>query len=294
MKKLLRRTAIGLGLLAVLLTGVVLYLGSWDPLATQFETEVASVPVPTDAASIKRGEYVARALGICALCHGEDFGGKLMQDHPIYGYVHTPNLTPGKGGVGYYFQDVDWVRAVRYGVKPNGAGIAFMPTDHFYQLSDADLGAMIAFLKQVPPIDNDKAAIRLGLPARALLNSGNKGVMVRALVIDRQAPRLDPANKAEYLLGVGGCDFCHGPVLTGGQGPEPGAPRAPDITRTGRMAQWSFEQFATVMRTGKKPDGSVIFWMHMPYAGYRNLNDEDLHLMFDRLRATSPVVITSH
>ena len=46
--------------------------------------------------------------------------------------------------------------------------------------------------------------------------------------------------------------------LAGGSSPEPGAPYSPDLTPKGNLAQWSQEEFLTVMQSGKTPDGSPI------------------------------------
>ena len=212
-----------------------------------------------------------------------------MVDHPIYGFIHTPNLTTGVGGVGRYYSDEDWVRAIRHGVNPQGRGIAFMPTDHYWHLSDADLGAIIAYLKQLPPFDNDKAGTRLNIFTRALINSGAKGNLVRASFIPHQGPR--PAtsnNQAAYLLQIGGCDFCHGADLRGGQGPEPGAPPAPSLANDGPLADWVVEDFVRVMRTGQTPDGRVIVPAYMPWVGYMHMSDADLVLIWDYLRQLPP------
>ena len=41
-----------------------------------------------------------------------------------------------------------------------------MPSDYFNQISDADLGAMIAYLQSLPPVDNDRTAVEINFTAR--------------------------------------------------------------------------------------------------------------------------------
>jgi hypothetical protein len=73
-----------------------------------------------------------------------------------------PNLTTGAGGVGDTNTDEDWVRAIRHGVGHDGRGLALMPSAVFYYLSDEDLGALIAYLKSLPPVDNEMPGTDLG------------------------------------------------------------------------------------------------------------------------------------
>lgn len=78
------------------------------------------------------------------MCHGDDLGGKLAFDAPVLGHGYTANLTAGRGGIGSTYRIGDWIRSIRYGVRPDGSAIRFMPSDYYNTISDADLGAMIS------------------------------------------------------------------------------------------------------------------------------------------------------
>ena len=65
----------------------------------------------------------------------------------MIGTLRAPNLTPG--GVGGTYTDTDWIRALRHGVAPDGTPLVFMPSWEYYYLSKEDLGALIAYLKQL-------------------------------------------------------------------------------------------------------------------------------------------------
>ena len=43
------------------------------------------------------------------------------------------------------------MRAIRHGVKPDGRAALVMPSEDYNRLSDDDLGALIAHLRQMPP-----------------------------------------------------------------------------------------------------------------------------------------------
>jgi hypothetical protein len=124
------------------------------------------------------------------------------------------------------------------------------------------------------------------LPARLLIDLGVFGDLVRAAKIDFHAARPRPmANPGEYLVDVGGCTFCHGAYLTGGQGPEPRAPRGTNLTARGPLSRWSLSDFRKTMRDGVDPEGHVIDPKYMPWLAYRNMTDAELEDMWLYLRS---------
>ena len=100
--------------------------------------------------SIPRGEHIA-TIRMCGHCHTETLSGQ-FDTVPGLITLSFPNLTAGAGGVGSTNTDEDWVHSIRHGVGYGGRGLALMPARFFYYLSDEDLGALIAYLKSLPPI----------------------------------------------------------------------------------------------------------------------------------------------
>jgi mono/diheme cytochrome c family protein len=236
-----------------------------------------TIAVPTDAASRARGKHLVEAVAVCTICHSDDLGGKLAFDDGFLGRAYTPNLTAGHGGVGAWYSSADWVRSLRYGVRPDGHGILFMPSDHYNRISDADLSAIIAYLRQVPPVDNARTGVELNVLARLLIDAGLFGEVVRAARIDMGAGRTAPLDNAgAYLVAVGGCAFCHGPGLTGAKGPEPGAPAAPNLTQSGPHPLRSFAAFTASLRVGRGADGRAINPKYMPWPGYRGMTNDEI------------------
>jgi mono/diheme cytochrome c family protein len=244
------------------------------------------VAVPTDATSVARGKHLAEAIAVCTICHGLNMGGQLAFQDSFLGRGYTSNLTRGRGGVGQTYTNADWIRSIRYGVRPDGHGIPFMPSDYFHNITDRDLGALIAYLKTLPPVNNERTRVEINLLPRLLIDLGVLGDLVRAAKIDFGAPRPPAArNQGEYLVAVGGCTFCHGARLAGGQGPEPGAPAGTNLTATGPLAHWSSAQFANTMRTGVDPKGHSINPKYMPWLAYRNMTDAELEAIWLYLRS---------
>lgn len=106
--------------------------------------------------AIARGRHVS-VIWACTKCHGKYLSGRLLTNDPIegtiptYGSIPAPNLTSGNGGIGRSYTETDWVRAIRHGVMPEGRG-EFLMID-YSTMSDQDLGDLIAYLKQIPPVD---------------------------------------------------------------------------------------------------------------------------------------------
>jgi mono/diheme cytochrome c family protein len=285
-RKFLRRLVMAIAVLLVVIIGAVAVILLTSPLNRTYAVQVDMVSIPDDAESIARGEHLVQAVAVCTICHGQNLGGRLAFSDQFLGQVHTPNLTSGAGGVGATYTDEDWVRAIRHGVNPRGRGLIFMPNDSYYYLTDDDLGAVIAYIKSVPPVDNTEAGRNLTLPAQVALTIGASGQVMRTELIDHDAPR-ETASEGEYLVRVGGCSFCHGDNLDGGQGLEPGAPPGSDLTQGGILDSYTLEQFANALRFGETLDGRVINPLYMPWAGYSMMTDDEIEAIWDYLRALS-------
>ena len=72
-----------------------------------------------------------------------------------WGIFFTPNLTPDKTGLGDWIEEM-FVKAIKTG-KHLGVGRPIMPPmpwPAYPQMTEADLKAIFAFLKTIPPIVN--------------------------------------------------------------------------------------------------------------------------------------------
>jgi cytochrome c553 len=280
MAGLLKRSALavlGIGLF-VLLTAVGVYGFTRLRVTTTVSVPADRVDIPSDISSIQRGQHIAGAIAVCTQCHGPTLGGAVIQDDASARVV-GPNLT--RGGIVATFHDADFVRALRYGVDPSGRQLWIMPSDDYSHLSDADLGALIAFLKSLPPTSASLPANQLRPLGRMLFATGQFDLLP-AESINRSAPRppavavdLTPAY-GSYLATIAGCGRCHGPGLSGG--PVPGAPAgaqpAANLT-PGGLGGWSQADFLRAMRTGRQPDGSAID-TSMPWPYFAQMSDLEL------------------
>lgn len=249
-------------MLLAALAGVVV-VASNAKINRNYIVPVRPVRIPGDAAAISRGQHIAQTRG-CMDCHGKDFAGAKIMEDGAMGRLYGPNITMGGGGQVAMFTDVDWVRAIRHGVGPDGHGLFIMPSEEYAQLSDEDLGALVAFLKMVPPVTRSRPTTKLGPVSRVLLMLGK--IKLSAETIDHTQLRpsvVIPGVTAEYGRYVAaGCVGCHGTNYSGGKiavGP-PSWPEAANLTphTDGRLAKWSEADFVNVMRTAKRPDGTEL------------------------------------
>ncbi len=243
MKTFMKWTGIVTGGLIVLavLAGLVLYPVGMKKLTRSYAgIAVEAVNIPADPDSVANGRHIAIIWG-CTKCHGEDLSGKLLANDPFLGAIPASNLTSGNGGIAKSYGDVDWIRAIRHGVKPEGKGEILM-YDYYSSMSDRDLGALVAYLKQIQPVDADYPALRYGsiLPVAPVVGL----YLPAAELIDHSAPRPpDPApgvtrEYGKYLSAI--CVECHGNYVAG------------------KLEKWNREDFIRTIHTGVKPDGKQL------------------------------------
>lgn len=283
----MNRIVRGIGIILAVLVGLVLvgviaiFVTSNGKLNQQYNVQPEAVAVPTSAEGVARGEYLVSIFG-CHDCHGDNLAGGPLIDDSAVAILPAPNLTSGQGGIGGTYTDADYVGAIRHGIRPDGTSLVIMPSPEYYYLNDEDLGAMIAYLKQVPPVDQPTPARTFGPIGRALVTFDQ--FPLAAALIPHDAPRPaavangPTAEHGEYLTHL--CTGCHGPNLTGGQVPGEDPPiNTPSITSAGSPGAWTQEEFITAMRTGVRPNGSQISEV-MPWRTIAKATDDDLIAMY--------------
>jgi mono/diheme cytochrome c family protein len=243
---------------------------------------------------LERGEYLFKTRG-CMECHGPDGGGHVVIDDKDSGFlVRAPNITAGGSSPARSYTDVDWVRALRHGVKPSGEPLLIMPSEDYARMTDADVGAVVAYVRSLPPASTRGAEFSpwpLLFKAAYLFGAFQDA----AEKIDHTAP--PPAAVPDDLLARGkyvaqGCTGCHGQQFSGGRipGAPPSWPAAANLTSApdSAMAHYaSAEQFKSMLRTGKRPDGSVVSGV-MPFKSLAFMSDAELDSLFAFLKTVDP------
>ena len=266
----------------VVLGGIVMGQQVNERLNMVYDVPVEPIEIPTDRASIERGMHLVDTVLFCKECHGDDLGGRLQFNDPLTGRIAAKNLTSGAGGLGSNTSDEEWVLAIRHGVDVDGTPLIEMPSEAFYSLSDEDLGAIIAYMQSVEPVDNELPERRLG-PFYQLSILSNP-ILIPAEVIDHFEPR-PPSPEPGATVAYGrylatACRICHGPALSGG----PGAGAGLDLRASGDLSEWSEQEFVTALRTGEIPRGDDLDPNLMPWEGVGDLTDDELRAIWLYLR----------
>ena len=255
-----------------------------------YNIDVSGIEIPTDEASIARGEHLVQAVAHCGYCHGTDFSGDYIVNNPgKEGIVVAPNLTSGEGGIGASFTDEDWLRALYHGVNGEGRSVIVMPSMFFHVMSEEDITSIIAYMKTVLPVDNVLSETKPGPLFYMLIGAGPLAEEMSARVIDHNAPfALAPAEGetpeyGEYLVTIGQCRACHGSELAGGQ-VNKSAPIGPNLTPGGELGVWSKEGFIETLRTGTTPHGHQLDTF-MPWKFFRNMSDTELRAVWAYLQS---------
>ncbi|HET8691237.1 MAG TPA: cytochrome c [Steroidobacteraceae bacterium] len=106
-----------------------------------------AVEPPAAVVSVEYGEHLVQ---VCRGCHGERLSGGKLKGDPNMPVV--ANLTPHEMGLKDWTVG-DFLRALREGKRKDGTAIdPAMPWKAYGQMGDAELKAMYAYLRTVPPL----------------------------------------------------------------------------------------------------------------------------------------------
>lgn len=137
-----------------------------------------------------------------------------------------------------------------------------MPSDHFSNYSDEDLSDLIAYIKNIIPVDNDMGARVVKFPTSIIFGVVVYGQMPVNLAdhenVGGQAPAVGPtAAYGEYLVNITACKACHASNLAGVYG-QPQHPNGPNITLGGDLGGWTMDEFARTLQAGMRSDGQLL------------------------------------
>jgi mono/diheme cytochrome c family protein len=256
---------------------------------------------------VQRGEYLVNGVLTCGNCHTprgpkgvfdmsrQLSGGPQTWDKPAY-RVKGSNITPDpETGIGKW-TDAQIKTAIQQGVRPDGTQLAPIMPHAFYRVfTPADLDAVVAFIKSVPPVRNAveppvyKAAMHFDIPA------GAEKPM-------RPADMNDPVKRGFYLVTIGHCMECHTPEVDGRHdmknslgkgGPEFKGPWGLSVARNitshkeKGLGGWSDDEIKAAITKGVRKDGSPLK-PPMGYGLYATMTEQDLNAVVAYLRTVPP------
>jgi cytochrome c553 len=278
-------------LVIVVIAAAAVFIGSQDALAKHVAISPVSQPVLTNP-NVARGEHMVKSMVGCEDCHGANLGGKIFINSPALGTIYAPNITSGSGGFFATYNDVDFARAVRYGVAPDGRRLLIMPSDAFAELSDDDMADILAYVHSKPKVDGATPSAAVGPIGRVLILTGGLPFAADTIAKQNLAPSQPTigvtADYGKYLARASGCISCHGVGLSGGHlTGAPSDPPAQNLTPSGDLAHWSFDQFKTAIRTGTRPDGTHMN-PFMPWPSLSQMTDDELQAIWLYVKSVPP------
>ena len=305
-KKILKWTGI---ILLVLIAGVTIVTASRQHL--KYDAPYPEIHASNETAIIARGKHFVLSLAHCTECHSTSNSDSLVnlgKEVPLsggvpfvlpVGTIYSKNITSDKEtGIGN-LTDVEIARVLRFGVHANGEAVYdFMP---FHNMSDEDLTAVISYLRTLQPVKNKVPDNKLNVMGNAV-----KAFMVKPVGPSGEIPgAMHPDTTSAYgkylVLSIGNCAGCHtkrdisgaylAPVLSGGD-PMSGL-TPPNLTNdsTGRIFNWTEQQFIDRFHKGK-----LFAKSEMPWNCYKRMNDDELKAIYKFLKtvpATKTVDVTS-
>lgn len=254
---------------------------------------------------VERGAYLVNVM-TCHNCHtpmgptGPVFdrafsGGPQVFNEAAF-TVRGANITPdAETGIGRW-SDADIKKLLRTGVRPNGTPIApIMPTGFYEVLTESDLDALVAYMRQVKPIRNEVAAPVYKAALQRQIPTGAEKPFA-------PADLADTAKRGFYLATIAHCMECHSPIVdgkpalyrslgTGGQefkGPW-GVSVSRNITshREKGLGGWSDAEIKRAITEGISRDGSKLK-PPMGYPYYAKMTAADLDALVAYLRTVAP------
>jgi mono/diheme cytochrome c family protein len=221
----------------------------------------------------KRGAYLAKAAG-CAGCHTDKkddavpyAGGRELKTP--FGTFFGPNITPHPdAGVGRW-SEADFLRALRTGVRPDGAHyFPAFPYPSFTLINDRDARDLWAFLRSLPPNARRNRPHELRAPyAWRFLVGPWKWLYFKPGPFAADSARSPALNRGAYLVeALGHCGECHTPRSLlggmnrgrwlGGTASGPDGKRVPNLTPAG-LKKWDDRDLREFLVGGLTPDGDV-------------------------------------
>ena len=295
MRKVLKWIAIVIGVFLglILIAVVATFLIAEKKLNTVYSINPAPLDIP-EIASLDRTEWPLMLVDLCADCHGGFFlSGQLIEDDPLFGTIAGANLTSGKGGIAVDFSDEDWIRALRHGINQEGKPLVLMPSNTINSLNDQDLAELIAYVKNLEPINNELPTIQVGPLLRLFIVTGLIPDLLPAEGIAHDAVRppdlvsAETAEYGEYLTFI--CEVCHTEDLSGGSGAGEGM----NLTPGGELSGWTEEDFVQTLRTGVAPDGEKLDGQEMPWLTFSRFTDQEMKAIWLYLQSI-PAVETEY
>lgn len=313
MKKFLKRLAIIVSILALIIICIMAYI----QLVLPDVGDAPELSIEITPEKVARGDYLANHVAVCLDCHSSrdwtQFAGPLIKGSEgagrerfdrtmgFPGVFYAKNITPY--GVGDW-TDGELYRAITCGVDKDGEPLfPLMPYHYFGQLAKEDIHSIIAYLRTLPSIETEVHERDLDFPFSLVLRTIPKKTTAVAL-----PPKGTVAN-GEYLVTAAACIECHTQPKDGRPIPElafaggrefefgGGTLVSSNLTphSTG-VGSWTKQQFIQRFKmyqdssyTSPTIDFSKEYNTIMPWMMFSKMTESDLGDIYDYLMTLKPI-----
>jgi mono/diheme cytochrome c family protein len=269
----------------VLAVTFYVYFRSNTELHKVYDVAIESIELHNNPDIVAEGERLSRIRG-CFWCHGQLLEGQQYFAEADKGLIAVaPNLTRKVRE----YTPSEFARAVRHGVKRDGTSVQpAMPSFAFYNMSDADMGAIIVYIQSLPVQNGVKGEFRL-MPIGWFRWVAGQFPPNAADLINHAAPRPDPSPNGVLVargryLAESICTECHG---------DNGRLRVPSSPELTIAAAYSRADFHRLMRTGvslgeRAIDYHMVDVSKFRYVEFRDDEIDALHAYFRSLVGLPP------
>jgi mono/diheme cytochrome c family protein len=227
----------------VLIAAIGVYLVTQPMLDRRYPFTPRALAADPAEADVASGAKLVQLFG-CKDCHGAALRGQLLYDVPMVARLSAPNLTL----VAKSYSDPQIAEMMRSGVRADGTELVGMPSQALSRLTDPEIAAVIAYVRSLPAGGAPPEDKQLRLVGRVLLLAGQLPT-TPSLVAKYAAhplPDFGPATAAGRGF-ARACAECHGPDLSGDDGPDLRIAAAYDVPA-----------FTRLLRTGIGLDGRPV------------------------------------
>lgn len=280
-----------------------LALGVIGLVSCSTEKEVPKPEALKSPELVAKGSALVNGLGACGFCHGLNpdpdsplAGGRAWEDR--YGRVTAPNITPSKSGLGLWTTD-QIISAIRGGISKDGEPLSVEVHRGAEWISDADALAISAYLKSLPPIDNQVSRRTI-----SFIDRNTTGFFESRRDVEGYVPEIDRRHEVEYgeylVSHVARCTQCHNSektvfsgeeALAGGKDikTDDGLKVAPGIANSTLygVGSWSEADIVSFLRSGVTPEKREIDSRFCPVRFYARAEPSDLTAIAKYLKSGS-------
>jgi mono/diheme cytochrome c family protein len=230
---------------------------------------------------IRHGFRLTHVLG-CTGCHGADLQGTFFtKNEPQYGPLYAPNLTRSVRE----YTDAQLDGIIRHGIHPKRKTLWAMPSQIFQNLSDADYGSLVAYLRTLTPRGKTLPQPQFSVQDRKDIAAGTYKSSVLLVSDFKRAQPTDLGPDyalGRYITSVS-CEECHGSTLGGdSNGPD----SIPDLNVVGGYSRSEFERLITKgIPVGNRKLKPMMYYVAVGRLSHLTLHERDALYAYLKARA---------